>query len=102
MSYFLLICILQKSGTRRAWLKVSAFSERVGVRLLLDGHPSPLGEFVPVGRAADARAVAGGARSAEGNVRLVGDGLIVDMQKPGIEFVADGDGAADIGREHAG
>ena len=30
-------------------------------------------------------------------MRLVGDGLIVDVQKPGIEPVADGERAADIG-----
>src|SRR5580704_19237080 len=102
MSYFLLICILQKSGTRRAWLKVSAFSERVGVRLLLDGHPLPLSEFVPVGRAADARAVAGCARAAERHMRLVGDSLVVDVKQAGVELVADGDGAADVRREHAG
>ena len=54
-------------------------SERIGIRLVLDGHPLPLGEFIPIGRTADARAVARSTRSAERNMRFIGDGLIVDV-----------------------
>lgn len=35
-------------------------------------------------------------------MRLVGNGLIVDVQETGIEAVADCDGAPDNGGEHAG
>src|SRR5271167_773205 len=77
-------------------------SERVRVRLLLDGHPLPLGELLPIGGTADARAVAGSPASAKRNVRLVGDGLVVDVQQPGVEAIADGDRAADVPREHPG
>ena len=35
-------------------------------------------------------------------MRLVGDGLIVDVQKPRIEPVADGKRTADISGEYAG
>jgi hypothetical protein len=59
------------------------YSERVRVRLVLDGHPLPLGEFIPVGRTADARAVDGSARSTERNVRLVVDGAEGEIGKCG-------------------
>src|SRR5260370_42415102 len=51
----------------------------IRIRLVLDGHPLPAGEFFPVGGAADARAVAGRAGSAEGNARLVGHSPIGGM-----------------------
>ena len=38
---------------------------REGLRLVADGHPLPLGELVPVGRAAEPAAVARGAHPAE-------------------------------------
>jgi hypothetical protein len=70
--------------------------------VLLDRHPLPLREFLPIGRAADARAIAGGAGAAERHIRFVGEGLVVDMQEAGIEAIADRNRAADVGREHAG
>jgi len=61
----------------------------------------PLRELFPIGGTADPRAVARSASAAERYVRLVGDGLVVDMQKSGVEAIADRDRAADVGREHA-
>src|SRR5271165_6245 len=71
-------------------------SERIGARLILDRHPLPLGEFLPVGGTADSCAVARGADAAERNVRLIGDGLVVDVQKPGVEPIADRNRTSDI------
>src|SRR5580700_4067553 len=76
-------------------------SERIAARLILDRHPLPLRELLPVGRTADSGAVARGADAAERYVRLVGDGLVVDVQKPNIESISDRDRTTDIGREHA-
>src|SRR5271165_24811 len=76
-------------------------SERIAARLILDRHPLPLRELLPVGGTADPRAVARGAHAAERNVRFISDGLVVDLQKAGVEPVADCDRASDVGREHA-
>src|SRR5208282_2737841 len=75
--------------------------ERIRVGLLLDRHPLPLGEFLPIGRTADTCAIAGGAGAAEWHMRLVGDGLVVDMKEAGVEAIADRNRAADVGRKHA-
>src|ERR1700716_2665602 len=56
-------------------------SKRIRIGLVLDRHPLPARELFPVGRAADARAVAGGTGAAEGDVRLVGHGLGVCVQQ---------------------
>src|SRR5215471_3189429 len=76
--------------------------ERIGIRLVLDRHPLPAGELLPVGGPADARAVAGRAGPAEGNVRLVSHGLVVDVQEPCAQPVAERQRAADRLGEHAG
>src|SRR5271155_5600644 len=66
-------------------------SERIRVRLILDRHPLPLREFLPIGGAADSCAVARSAGAAKRDVGLVGDGLVVDMQQSRIKAIADGD-----------
>src|SRR5271166_6364258 len=76
--------------------------ERVGARLLLDGHPLPMGERLPIGATADSRPIAGRADAAERDMRLVGDRLVVDVQKAGVQPIADGDGAPEVRGEHAG
>ena len=58
-------------------------SERIGRRPILDRHPLPLGELLPVGRAAVPPAVARRATPAEGNPRFVADRLVVDMHDAG-------------------
>src|SRR5947208_2043359 len=80
----------------------SLYSERIGIRLVLDRHPLPAGEFLPIGGAADARAVAGRAGAAEGNMRLVGHRLVVNVQEPGAQPISERERAADRAREHAG
>ena len=54
-----------------------------------------MGEFLPIGRTANARAVAGGAGSAERNVRLVGHGLVIDVQETGAQPIAEGEAQPD-------
>src|SRR5271156_3981428 len=80
----------------------AARSEWIGVRLILDRHPLPLGKFLPVGGTADSGSVARGPAAPKRNMGFVGDGLVVDVQKPGVEAIADRDRAPDIGREYAG
>src|SRR5271156_1515573 len=80
----------------------AARSEWIGVRLILDRHPLPLGKFLPVGRTADSGSVARSAAAPERNMGFVGDSLVVDVQKPSVEAIADRDRAPDIGREYAG
>src|SRR5277367_1275100 len=87
------VCRLLAGRVRRL---LSTALERVRVRFLLDRHPLPLGEFFPIGGTADAGTVAGRAGAAERDVRLVGDGLVVDMKEPGVEPIADRDGAPDV------
>src|SRR4051794_33504139 len=61
-------------------------SVRVRVRLgvVADGDPLPLGELVPVGRAAEAAAVARAARAAERDGCLVVHGLVVHVSHAGL------------------
>src|SRR5262245_60367938 len=77
-------------------------SERIWIGLVLDRHPLPVRELLPVGRTADARAVAGRTGPAERNVRLVGHRLVVDVEQARAQPVAERERAADRLREHAG
>src|SRR5262245_8565933 len=77
-------------------------SERIWIGLVLDRHPLPARELLPVGPAADACAIARRAGATERDVRLVGHGLIVDVEQPRAQPVAKRERAADRPREHAG
>src|SRR5262249_15443864 len=96
-------CIPPLKAARERYECMSAVSlERVRPGLLLDGDPLPLGELLPVRWPADARAVAGRAVPPERNMRLVRTGLVVDVQQPGAQAVADRHRAADRGGEDTG
>ena len=55
------------------------YGMRERLRVVADRHPLPLGELVPVRRAAEPAAVARDAHAAERDDRLVVDGLVVDV-----------------------
>src|SRR5262249_48718594 len=75
-------------------------SERIWIGLVLDRHPLPVRELLPVGRTADARAVAGRAGAAERDVRLVGHRLVVDVEQTRAQPVAERERAAAGLRAH--
>src|SRR4029450_3117613 len=88
-----------------SWITAAAIvprSERIWIGLVLDRHPLPARELLPVGRTAHARAGASRAGAAERNVWLVGHGLVVDVEQARAQPVAERERAAGRLGEHAG
>ena len=66
------------------------------------GNGNRLGVGVAVNSfSAELTTIAAAFDSAEGNVRFVGDRLVVDVQKPCVQTIADCNRVADVDREHA-
>src|SRR5690242_16007042 len=76
-------------------------SEGEGPGAALDGHPLHLRELVHRERAAEP-APAAVLDTAERHLRLVVDGLVVDVDDPGLEPAGDREPAVGVGRDHAG
>src|SRR5690348_16614761 len=77
-------------------------SEGVARDLAADGHPLLLGESLQVrGRPAMTRPVAGVAKTAERNGRLVVDCLVVDVDKPGRDAVGERQALGDVAGQDA-
>ncbi|MNJ67173.1 hypothetical protein D3C77_633240 [compost metagenome] len=56
----------------------------------------PLRDLFPVGRAADAGAITGGADATERVDDLVVNGLVIDVQQPDTQALTELEGAADV------
>src|SRR5215218_9510486 len=70
-------------------------------RLLFHGDPLPMAEQFPVGRSTNGVAVSRGANPAERDVRLVSDGLVVNMQQARMNLVANRERTPGRSRNHA-
>src|SRR4051812_34252890 len=75
--------------------------EWVGDRLFFQGDPLPMAEQVPVGRSSNGVAISGSANASEGNIRLVRDCLVVDVQQARMELVADRERTTGRRRDYA-